>query len=116
MGRVPQPGPLAMVDRLLWQAEVASRTPADLDDDQHSGWPRVDRDEVELVAADADVPGEDRPAPGSQLLGDGRLGGIAESLRASSGSRRRSVGVHARSVAGGAYPGITRGPAQARAG
>ena len=49
-------------------------------------WTRVDRHEVDLMATDMDVPGQDRPANGRETVGDQRLGGIAGPLRRASWS------------------------------
>ena len=54
--------------RLRWSTVSSARPkpagapPADLDDDERRRRARVDRHEVELVAADMDVPGQDGPA------------------------------------------------------
>src|SRR5262249_32051684 len=70
----------AMVDGLLGQTEVALRPPANLDHDE-GGWrTRVDRDEVDLIPADVDVPAQDRPARTLEAFGDERLRGIARPL------------------------------------
>jgi hypothetical protein len=72
--------PLAMIDRLLGQAEVAAVTPADLDDDERRRWTRVDRHEIELVTADMDVPGQDGPTSFRQARCDERLGAVTRQL------------------------------------
>src|SRR6185369_7519983 len=84
IGRVePAPGGvtemrlLAMVDRLLRQAELASVPPADLDDDQLGGRTAIDGDHVDLGAADPDLASQDRPPGGFQPARDELLGGIA---------------------------------------
>jgi hypothetical protein len=79
---------LAVVHGLLGEAEVAPSSPADLDDDERLGRTGIDRDEVELVSPDVDIPPQDAPAGHPQPVGDERLGGIAESL----GVGPRSVG------------------------
>jgi hypothetical protein len=76
---------LAPVDRLLSQPERPTSSPADLDDDERHGRARVDRYEIDLVATDMDVPGEDRPASRDQPTGNQRLGGITRLLRRGSG-------------------------------
>ena len=98
----PDAGALAVVDGLLGQAEVAAGPPADLDDDQRRGRTRVDRHEVELVATDMDVPGQDGPAGFREPRSDERLGGITRLLRR---RPRRVAGSvrHAGIVAVGAY-------------
>ena len=60
--RHPDVRPLAVVDGLLRQPEAPRRAPADLDDHERGRRTRVDRHEIELVAADMDVPGQDGPA------------------------------------------------------
>jgi hypothetical protein len=74
-----------VVDRLLREAEVATGTPADLDDDQCRRRTMIDRHEVELVPTDMDVPGQDRPAGVGEARSDEPLGGITRLLR------RRSI-------------------------
>ena len=78
--RRPQVGSLAMVERLLGEPEVASAAPADLDDDQARRRTRVDRHEIELVATDVDVPGQDGPAFLAQPSSDQLLGGVTRQL------------------------------------
>jgi len=57
---------LPMVQALLGHAEVAPPAPADLDDDQLGRRPGIDRDDVQLAAADVNVAGEEPPAGGQQ--------------------------------------------------
>lgn len=77
--RGAEPSQLRPVDRLLGEAEVAPRAPADLDD--HEGRARrVHGDEVELGSADADVPAEDVPARALEVVRDDRLGRVTRSL------------------------------------
>ena len=57
------------------------RAPADLDDHERRRRARVDRHEVELVATDMDVPGEDGPAGFAQPRADESLGGVTRELR-----------------------------------
>jgi hypothetical protein len=66
-----------VIDGLFGEAEVAGRSPANLDDDERGGWAWVDRDKVDLVAADMDVPGEDGPAGFGQSVRHQRFGGVA---------------------------------------
>ena len=73
--------PLPAVEGLLGHAEVAAPTPANLDDDEGGRRTRVDRHEIELVATDMDVPGEDGPARFAQPRGDEHLGGVTRELR-----------------------------------
>jgi hypothetical protein len=70
-----------MVDGLLGQAETSARAPAHLDDDERGGRTRVDRHEIEFVATDMDVPGEDGPARRAEMIGNERFGGITHQLR-----------------------------------
>ena len=109
----PDTDTLAMVDRLLGQPEVPAGPPADLDDDQGRGRTRVDRDEVELVATDVDVPGQDGPAGVRESRSDERLGGIAGLLCCRSHRIARSVR-HPGIVAVGAYPPRIGRPSDAR--
>ena len=60
--RGPHADTLAMVDGLLGQTEVAAATPPDLDDHERRRWPRIHGHEVDLAAADVDIPREDGPA------------------------------------------------------
>ena len=60
--RGPHADTLAMVDGLLGQTEVAAATPPDLDDHERWRWPRIHGHEVDLAAADVDIPSEDGPA------------------------------------------------------
>ena len=92
-----------MVDGLLGQAVGAAVPPADLDDDERSRGTGIDGHDVELVAADVDVPGEDRPAGIGQAIGDEGLGGIAGLLRRGPLMIAGSVR-HRGIVAGTAYP------------
>jgi hypothetical protein len=98
---------LAVVERLFWEPEVAPPTPADLDDHEHRRRARVDRHEVELVATDMDVPGEDGPARFHQPIGDQSFGGITRLL----GRRSRlgwKLAIHATIVAGDPAPALNR--------
>jgi hypothetical protein len=74
---LPHPAPLPPVERFLRQPEFAPRAPADLDGHEGPARARVDGDDVQLVTADVEVPGEDRPAEGLEAGGDQSLGGIA---------------------------------------
>ncbi len=109
-------GPLPMIDRLLGQAEVARSPPAHLDDHQRGRRPGIDRDEVQLVSPDMDVPTEDRPAGCLERCRDVGLsaasparcasvrpcgrGGSDDIARSSGGALTRPVSVPA--------PGLTR--------
>src|SRR3990172_7114315 len=67
-GSAADPGPLRGVDGLLGQAEVATATRPDLDDHEACGRRGIDRDDVELGAANMDVQAEDRPARRPEAL------------------------------------------------
>jgi hypothetical protein len=98
---------LAEVERLFGESEVASAPPADLDHHEHRRRTRVDRHEVELVATDMDVPGEDGPARFDQPMSDQSFGGITRLL----GRRSREgwkLAVHARIVTGDSAPALNR--------
>jgi hypothetical protein len=102
VGRRANPRSLAMVNGLFRQAEGSARSPADLDHDERGRRTRVDRHEVELVATDMDVPGQDGPTGFREARSDERLGGITRQL----GRRSRRVAgliCHRRMVASGAY-------------
>ena len=103
----PQVGSLTMVERLLGKAEIPSAAPANFDDDQARRRTRVDRHEIELVATDMDVPGQDGPTFFAQPSGDQLLGGVTRQLSG------RSTGggtptIHSRMIAGGPHRTITR--------
>jgi hypothetical protein len=98
---------LAVVDRLLREAEVATGTPADLDDDQCRRRTGIDRHEVELVATDMDVPGQDGPARVREARSDEPLGRITRLLRGRSSRVAGSVR-HPGIVAGEPYPARIR--------
>ena len=53
--------PLSVIHGLLGQAESARGSPADLDDHQRGWRTRIDRHEIQFVAADMDVPGQNGP-------------------------------------------------------
>jgi hypothetical protein len=72
----PKVTPLAMVECLLGEPEVTAAPPADLDDDEGRRRARVDRHEIELVATDMDVPGQDGPTGLEQSDEDQRFGGV----------------------------------------
>jgi len=71
---------LAVVECLLGEPEVPPTAPTDLDDDEERRRTRVDRHEIELVATDMDVPGQDGPARFAQSRGDKLLGGVTRQL------------------------------------
>lgn len=60
----PKVGSLAMVDRLLGQAEGPRATPPNLDDHEGPRRTRVHGDEIELAPADPHLATEDCPAGG----------------------------------------------------
>ena len=97
--------PLPEVDGLLREAERPGRAEPDLDNHQAPRRARVDRHEIELVATDMDVPGQDRPAGHGQPLRDEGLGVVAGSLGPRSAPNGR-LAIHARIVAGAAYLAI----------
>jgi hypothetical protein len=72
---------LAVIERLLRQAEGALTAPADLDDHECRWRTRVDRHDIELVATDMDVPGEDGPSRCDQTRTDEGLSGVTRLLR-----------------------------------
>ena len=76
----PQVGTLAVVEGLLGEPEIPPAAPADLDDHQARWRTRVDRHEIELVATDMDVPGQDGPACFAQPNRDQILGGVTRQL------------------------------------
>jgi len=81
-GRVAHVTPLPEVDGLLREAERPRAPQPDLDDHElrRRRRARVDRHEIELVATDMDVPGQDGPTGVRQAGGDQRLGGITRLL------------------------------------
>src|SRR5687768_8499066 len=94
---------LAVVNGLLGQAEIAACPPANLDGDEGGGRARVNREDVDLGAADANVRIDHAPAEGREVRGDSRLRVVTGSLRGRPhpGTMRRR-----------AYPRITsRSPA-----
>lgn len=97
--RLSDSGSLAVIDRLLGKPEAARAPPADLDDDERGRWTRVDRHEIELMAADMDVPGQDGPTSLDQPVQDQRFGGITRQLGRGPGRVGRWH-IHTDSVAG----------------
>ena len=104
--RTAQVPSLAVVDRLLSQPEVAAASPADLHDHEHRRRTRVDRHEVELVATDMDVPGQDGPAQVAQPRTDEGLGGVTRELRRRSRPGGGSA-VHESMVSADAHPALS---------
>jgi hypothetical protein len=75
------PRALAVIDRLLADPEAARRPPTHFHDDERARRTRVDRHEIELVATDMDVPGQDGPTSLQQPDDDERFGGVTCLLR-----------------------------------
>ena len=69
-----------MIDRLLGKAEPPRASPSDLDDHERGRRTRVDRHDIEFVAADMDVPGQDGPTGLDQSSQDQRFRGITRQL------------------------------------
>src|SRR4051794_5614075 len=67
--RGSQMGPFPVVERLLRQPEVAPAARPDLDHDEGGRRSRIEREEIELAPAGADLPSEDRPAEILELAG-----------------------------------------------
>jgi hypothetical protein len=112
--RRPHPRPFAVIDGLLGQAVSAAGAPTHLDDDQRGRRTRVDRHEIEFVATDMDVPGQDGPTQVPETRSDECLGGIAGPLCCR--SRRIAGSVrHPGIVAVGAYPPRIGRPSRSRA-
>jgi len=95
------------VERLLGEAEVPARPPADLHQHDHRRWARVERHDVHLGPAEPDVPAGDGPAQPDQVIRDQRLGGVTRPLaggppargaRVRPGVGARWMGIGARSI------------------
>lgn len=71
-----QTRPFPVVDGLLAKPEAPRCPPAHLHDDEIGRRTRVDRHEIELMAADMDVPGQDGPTGLEQSDEDQRFGGV----------------------------------------
>ncbi len=97
------PGTLTVIDGLLRQPERTTGPPADLDDDKGRRGARVDRHEIELAAADMDVPGQDQPASSREPIRDESLGGITRQLGDGTVQIAGPV-IHAGMVAATTYP------------
>ena len=109
-GRVAHVTPLPEVDGLLREAERARAPQPDLDDHElrRRRRARVDRHEIELVATDMDVPGEDRPALLREPFRHEGFGVVAEPLRRRPGPGESfGLAIHREIVAEGAYLGLT---------
>jgi hypothetical protein len=85
------------VECLLRQPEVAPGTPADLHGDERRWRPGVNRHHVQLVPADMEVSGEDRPAEPLEPGRDELFGGISRVL----GGGPPVFALHQRRIAGG---------------
>jgi hypothetical protein len=112
--RTAQVPALAPVERLLRQAEAAIAPPADLDDHERRWRSRIDRHEVELTTADANMTTEDRPALRRERQCDGGLGVIPSPLlrrpragHATEGATRRSPPTYPADVSSSGSPGPT---------
>lgn len=79
-GSLAQARLFATVHGLLRQAKVAPSAPPDLHDHEHRGRARVGRHEIEFVATDMDVPGQDGPAGVDESGGDQRFSGVTRLL------------------------------------
>lgn len=79
---------LAVVEGLLGESELARPAPANLHDHEFCRRPAIDRDEVQLGSADADVAGEDQPTRLAQSIRHQPLSGIAGPLLRGSCPRR----------------------------
>ena len=71
---------LASVDTFLGLAEATTGCAADFDEDKLSGRAGIDRQQVDLVAADTHIARDDGPLQRAQMIDDGVLGGRASSL------------------------------------
>jgi hypothetical protein len=98
--------PLAMVDSLLGQAKGATAPPAHLHDHERRRWTRIDRDDVEFIPSDVDIPRQDRPAVIREPIGGRDLGRVAEVLGWRPPRIARVFGSHAGSLNAPAYAGL----------
>jgi len=108
--RLADAGAFAVIDRLLSEAEPTRASPAHLDDHERGGRTRVDRHEIEFVAADMDVPGQDGPTGIDQSSQDQRFGGVTRQLGRGPGPAGRRSAIHApktdHSLSSGPHPGM----------
>jgi hypothetical protein len=102
---VADPPTLAVVDGFLRQAEASRGAEADLDDDESARRARVDRHEIELVATDMDVSGQDGPTLRRQAFCDEGLGAVAGPLRRCPGTWFR-LAAHLGILADGPYVAV----------
>jgi hypothetical protein len=72
-----EPADLGLVEALLLGPEARRSAAADLDHDDHRRRAGIESHDVELVAADTDLPGEDDPSLATQLVSGHGLGGVA---------------------------------------
>jgi hypothetical protein len=75
--RRPEPTPLAEVECLLGQTEVAARPPPDLDHNEVARRTGIDREDVDLPAPDVHIPTENMPAGELQRTRGESLGAIS---------------------------------------
>ena len=97
------PGAFAMIDGFLREAERTTGSPANLHEHERLRRARVDRHDVQFIAADMDVTGQDDPTGSLKSRGDQCLCRIAHLLSSRS---RRVIGSirHLDIVARGPYP------------
>jgi len=77
----PEMGELAVIHRLLGQPEVATATPAHLDDHEDPRRAGIHRHEVQLRSSRAHAAAEEPPAPRGQPGGHIVFGSVARPLR-----------------------------------
>ena len=109
-GRVAHVTPLPEVDGLLREAERPRAPQPDLDDHElrRRRRARVDRHEIELVATDMDVPGQDRPTLLHEPFRHEGLGVVAEPLRRGAvPGESAGLAVHRGMVPAAAYLAVT---------
>ena len=78
--RTVQPADLVPIDPLLGRPEGRGVSAPDFDDDRRCGWPGIETQQVDLVAPDADVTGDDLPTGREQVPGGLLLAGGAATL------------------------------------
>jgi hypothetical protein len=81
MGGTVQVSALVVIDGFFREPEVPPPSPPDFDDYQAPWGAGVDRDQIDLVAADVHVPAKERPACCDQPIRNQPLGRIAGALR-----------------------------------
>src|SRR5689334_20465292 len=92
---------LAVVERLLGQAEVPPTAAAHLDHHQPAWRAGVDGNDVQLVTTESEVARQNRPAGRREALGDERFRLVPGEL-----GRGRGLPRHRVTVASDAYPGL----------